>query len=149
MITSSQIIISLNEVWVNGLDGRHEVLENPTKKELREIDNIIRFSADAKTKTVYAWGAYENMHPLVRIALDIKCPQPIGNQWCSTILEGIAHRRGDKYHMTETDAPFMDMINFPNKYKETWFTIDWSWVDKYIIVTPWVNTIKEMYLEKK
>jgi hypothetical protein len=147
VITATQIINEVYLTRITGLDGSHEVFVNPSKKELREIDDKIRFSADAKTRKVYAWGAYENMHPFVRIALDINCSQKLGAHWCADVLEGIAHRRGAEYHMMETDAPFMDMIDRKDKFKETWFTFDWSWVDSYIVVTPWVERIKEMYLK--
>lgn len=149
MIKASQILISLNEIYLARIKGfdviDHEVFVNPSKRELQDLGTEVRFSADNTTKKIYAWGVNENIHKFVRRALDISCRQPIGRSYCSTILEGVAYKSGAIYKMYETDAPFMDMIDLKHKYDETWFTIDWSWADKYILVTPWIERIKEMY----
>lgn len=146
MITASKIINEVYLTRIKGLDGNHEVFVNPSKKELREVDTKIRFSAVYDEKKIYAWGAEENLHPFARMELNIHCKEPIkGTHYCATILEGIAYRQGAEYHMMETDTPFMDMIDFREKYPKSWFTLDWAWADRYIVVTPWVERIKEMY----
>jgi hypothetical protein len=91
----------------------------------------------------------ENLHPFARRALDIKCDKPLHTNWCATILEGIATRKGEKWYMERSDAPYRDMLNLQDKFPVSWFTIDWSWVDTYLVVTEWIERTRKMWPEWK
>ena len=129
-----------------------EVFKNPTFKELRSADSSgagVRFSADMTTKTVYVWDVQCEIHDTVHRELGIKGKGTKVDFGWSSLLLGIAEQHGSKYVMTDSDlfrtslyysihstAPAIEMVGN-----------DWSWVDRYILVTPFLIKMKEK-LEK-
>jgi hypothetical protein len=51
-------------------------------------------------------------------------------------------------NLSEAKVPpvFPDVLK---KVIERWFTMDWSWVDSYVVVTEWLERTREMYPEWK
>lgn len=126
------------------------VFENPSFKELKELvdraSGEVRFMADSQTKTVYAWeGTLWNHHD-ARQSLKIKCDM---SRWsnryvCANILDGLAVQDGSKFVMDDSDM--LDSgFDISVLYRQAIFSQDWSWADKYIEVTPYIEHLKKIY----
>jgi hypothetical protein len=149
MIRASQILKVLSEEYLTRIksslnsSASYEVFMNPSQKELREFD-AVRFSADSETGKVYAWQWGEDLHPDVRDKLGIHVsPQDkLGRYWSINILEGVATRRGGRFYLESSDV----LYNFG--YPEEIMLLlskDWSWVDRYIVVTPYLESYMKKY----
>jgi hypothetical protein len=163
MITASDIL----EAYYSSFQSERaytEIFENPSRSEtltlLRtsKIRNI-RFFADAKTRTVYAWDSDAAIHLEVWRHLGLWKTAgislvPLKNGACSHVLEGIAHREGSKCVMFASHALQIVVDVLQDKtaprnekeqcqaYLEDFLSYDWSWVDKYIVATPYLNSLR-------
>lgn len=138
-----------------GWFGEHytEVFTNPTVKEMRSaVDQSlragltvqekdgVRFFADNKTKTVYAWGSCLCSH------LDTASAVKVGDVDSNPhLLQGFAQEERGKFVMRSSDLVHSKISNGWRKWLNEFFTIDWSWVDRYIQVSKWIEYAKEDY----
>jgi hypothetical protein len=112
-----------------------EVFVNPSRKELRDIGDSIRFLADTNRKQIFVWTA-EIMHRQAEIGL-------FGYQsYKPEILLGVAERRGSDYEMTTSDQIVMHGQDM------TLFSYDWTWADRYVRLTPYLEKVAKR-LERK
>lgn len=139
MITSKQILTLLEDYYGRiKSDPRFpirasissEVFINPTQKELREIGDTIRFLADANQERVYVWDS-DILHRQAEMGL-------FGHQATKPgILLGVAKRNGSKYEMTGSDQ-----LIYQRKIT-TIFEYDWTWADRYIVITPRLDRYRQ------
>jgi len=117
--------------WIN---NSFETFINPSQKEMKEIDSGtgIRFIADLRDKTVYAWDSMEIIHNEAW-----KQIKPKENERTlakkGTLLEGLATKKGGKYKMIISDQ--IDYYFSYDIYSLKEFKKNFKWVDKYINVT--------------
>ena len=142
----------LTEKYLKGFNFRHamtgemyiEIFENPSKKELRELTHQygVRFFADKRIKKVYAWDPRlihtQALRYLKHKIKPFKTPAEGDN-----LIAGIAEERGGEYHMTQ-GADVLGLVNSNNLFGNILIDIDsWSWVDKYIKITPFLKRISK------
>jgi hypothetical protein len=155
IIQASQILTSIRniseeyfETFKSRLGVPYPVYKNPSYKEmLKDLGSWIRFSADYQTKVVYAWNAEMELHPYFRKSAGITVPA--GSEflfWSDMILEGVAEARGGKYMMMASDAlegKIFKVVGGDPKRRPLFLKKvldrDWSWVDRYIKVSPWLD----------
>lgn len=149
MITAQKILSTLKEEYYTRIKAKYnpyasyEVFVNPAPKEIREFDGV-RFSANSKTKEVLVWLWHEDLHPDLRdkLGITIAPKDRLGHYWSINLLEGVANRRGSKFYMEGSDA----LRGF--KYPEEITVLlqkDWSWVDRYVVVTPFIESYMKKY----
>jgi len=125
--------------------GNIEIFKNPSKSDYKALGSIIRFTAYNKTKTVYAWIYDQAHHNDVSRAVGIKHSYNDPD-----LLTGGAEWKNGKYIFSSSDflKDFKRMISSESEYLGALLSNDWSWADKYILVTPIINKLKE-YFEHK
>jgi hypothetical protein len=156
MITAKQILEAyLTRLPLTHKKGTFEVFENPTLKELRSADSTglgIRFTADISTKTVYAWDLDAVIHSTVETELGLKNKGERVSYGWSNLLTGVAERKVGHYVMVHSD--FFYSIMYYERSTDIELALemlnqDWSWANKYIRITPYLEKIKETILEIK
>lgn len=145
MITSNNIIDILEEYFdTRRIGGKAVVIyKNPISDDVKEFPtDFIRFLADSKTKTVYAWDGYSAIHIEV-------WPKTLGNITPSkvknfpNIIPGKAMREGTRLTMVGWDG-VENYIREYNRlapklrgefkdYFQQLFSYNWSWLDNYVI----------------
>ena len=163
MITAKQII---EEYEASRKIGRNyiEIFSNPSQSELTTFKGEnIRFIADASSRKVYVANADKVIHYIMKDMLHLKPPSNItvfifngvSEIGCSYWLEGEAAKRGQSYKVTNLDqigalrAYASGNIESEESSAEDAQKVltellerDWSWVDKYIEVTPYLRRVK-------
>jgi len=138
-----------------------EVFKNPSKKELKDLGQEIRFIADAVAKTIYVWEAILATHNDVyreisddfskggvTIHLDGE-EEPLR----SCLIEGIAKWRGQGYEMFESHG--LDNISTSErkakKFFEDLLSYEWSWADHFVKITHYLEKFEEVlnYIKEK
>jgi hypothetical protein len=153
MISAKQIIEAyLTRFPLVHRDGSFEVFENPSFKEMKSADSTglgIRFTADVSTKTVYVWDIDATIHDNVHLGLGIRGKgKQISYGW-SSLLTGFAERSGSKYVMSGSDM--IRSVLYASLYIPDMLEMlrqDWSWVDRYIAVTPYLEETKRKLEER-
>jgi hypothetical protein len=157
IIRSSDILASLKrlneeyfEMYKSRLGDPYPVFKNPSYREMfRELGPSVRFSADDQTKTVYAWNADAELHPFFRKSARLSCPERNKFMfWCDLILEGVAAAHGGKYIMFISDGlegrvAIARGIDDKQIFAKKVLMRDWSWVDRYIEVSPYLNQLRK------
>jgi hypothetical protein len=110
---------------------------NPSRSELRELGDAIRFIADSSQKKLYAGDANVVVHPDITKVLNLKSGGP-------TQLWGYARRRGNQYVLTGSDSlrHKIDLRDLYGDYVEEFFGYDWAWVNKYVNINPYFEFVK-------
>lgn len=158
MIKSSQIK-SLLEEWLKSFSlsrGLIDVYKNPSKSDYSEIyqsfiDDVrlpskivmIRFIADAKTKSVYVWNGQKAIH--AEVARSVGLIDRMESD--PTILSGIGVLVSGKAEMQQADS--LESIDkyssqFDINYYNGVVSRDWSWVNRYIQVTKYLGKLKPL-----
>jgi len=92
----------INEEYLTRVKGI-ELFKNPSIRELKNID-YIRFSADNKNKTIYAWDADETIHNTMwDNSKEISKNRNWDNCSCKIVLHGVAEKKGSKLIMISSD----------------------------------------------
>jgi hypothetical protein len=163
MIRAKDILEAYHSGFLSSI-AYAEVFENPSQSELfalirKSPYRNVRFYAEAKSRTVYAWDADRSTHTEVwnnlrlhQICSGISLSFLKGGT-CSHILEGIAEKKGSKCQMLASHVLGMaaDIIrdNYaPEKdrtlcqdFLEDFLSYDWGWVNRYIHVTSYLNAL--------
>jgi hypothetical protein len=119
-----------------------EVFKNPSKKELRDLGPVVRFTADSRSKTVYAWDADKALH------YDV-CKQLKNVTFRNvSIFHGVAVKRGGKYILDSSDEfewgkPLHLFLHDVEELD------DIRWINKYIDVDPWIEKMKKLAEKEK
>jgi len=138
-----------------------EIFVNPDLSELNSCNNVggersrrgVRFIADFKTKKLYAFSA-ELIH---LFAADMIYPSSgrrhLENlEFEASALSGQAEKQGSKYVCFGSEfwnSALKDAIDgsrFSEKLIKSFLEKDWSWFDRYILVTPWIEKFRLEYL---
>jgi len=125
----------IREEYIARVD-EYEIFKNPSWKELRSCDEIVRFIADPKKKELYITD-YRILHPTMF--------KKIGKSWkgYSNYLLGTAEREGSKYVMFESDQIDYDMEGTARRRRKwNWIPEEnWSWLNKYHFdVSNWIES---------
>ena len=108
-----------------------------------DLGTGIRFTADARTKTVYGWNFNAGHHSDTSRALNFN------DQYCSLeFLRGAAEKIEGRFKFVASD--FFDsfrgrLVGEDRKFLTALFAKDWSWVDQYILVTDRLPLLKEKF----
>lgn len=138
MITAQKIIeewktsFKINKILI-------DVYENPSLSEMaKNFDKEkVRFFASAKKKKIYVWNGnlavhWDVYHNATEIDFSAMGDYKEGNE-----LEGIAKWNAGRYVMTE--AHMLSWERSGSDVVKKFFKCDWSWADKYIVITPWLD----------
>ena len=132
----------------NSLNQNFVVVVNPVKDDFTVLGNVVRFTADNRTKTVYAWAFSSGHHSDVSLGLKLK-----DTYSCPEVLRGAAEKTGSHYEFVASDflASFRKNPGEDDRrFLIQMLTKDWSWVDEYIVVTPYLGKLKGVFdLERK
>jgi len=117
------------------------IFVNPTRSEFREVGSDVRFIADAEEKKVYVWDASKVIHRTMKYFLGLDTVSP-------TMFWGEADKRGDNYLCVDSDSirTFVDFYKQDSSYKryiDKFLSQDWSWVNKYIDMDPYIQEVRE------
>jgi hypothetical protein len=145
MIKASQILEEYLTLYKYGKYST-PIFLNPTRSELRELGDTIRFIADSGEKKIYVGNARVVCHQDINDFLGLK----IG----PTHLLGYAERKGEKYVLMGSAelGCRLDYVNIHNEYSEyikTFFAQDWSWVNRYIDIEPYFDFVKNFLKTQK
>ena len=157
MITSKQII-SISEDWFNRGDWASkdtDIYINPTSSDYRELNKnkikILRFIIDQPTKTVYVANAWNSVHGEI---VDNINNSGISNRFyklAPTQLAGISTMSGGKSIMSSSDFLFILLRRYNKRDKDLLEKVlrqDWTWADKYVKITDYLNTVKQTVQSK-
>lgn len=126
-------VLEAYEMAFRGTMGHHtEMFVNPTRKELLELGDAIRFIADAQEQKIYVWNSDYAFHSLAKKQLGITDYEP-------HILPGIAVDKGSGFKAVESVSDLERDLNYVSKC----LGFDWSWTKKYNID---LDQITEVFL---
>jgi len=119
-----------------------DVWMNPESEEFAHIGEVVRFTADRKTHSLYVWNFSAGHHG------DVSVGMGLGDSAGSILfLKGAATKTGEgAYVMSGSDflQSFVGrMTGAEKKFLSNLFNQDWDWVDRYIEVTEWLNRCRE------
>lgn len=98
-----------------------EVYSNPTRDELKELGEVIRFVAHLPSRIVYVWDAYLAMHDTILDKLGLTKPRDRIDY-----LKGTMKREGNSYNVI--------ILTFGELGGEKLRQLcqqDWSWTSRY------------------
>jgi hypothetical protein len=117
-------ILSLLEEFERGIKFQKDYIEvysNPSRDELKELGDVIRFVAHWPTKKVYVWDAYLAMHSDVMDKMGLTKP------WDKIdYLKGTMKQQGSGYEVI--------ILTFGDLGGEKLRQLcqqDWSWTSRY------------------
>jgi len=132
----------MNIGLVNANGKSFEVWMNPERTEFSRIGDVVRFTADLTTRTLYVWDSSAGHHT------DVSVGMGLGDAADSTLfLKGAATKTGDEtYVMSGSD--FLQSFVGRMTSAERLFLTDlldqnWDWVNRYIEVTEWLHHYRE------
>lgn len=160
MITSSQII-RLSEEWFKSIYIRGNVnvpiFKNPSSSDYLELKkskvNEVRFVADNNSRNLYIGDAVTLIHDEIGQASGIDTRSNKFDEK-KLVLMGIAALRNGKFVMTESDDLFFSFDLLYRQGEKDWRGVDlkkkvlslvnndWSWCDKYVQVSSYMNLRK-------
>lgn len=119
-----------------------DVWMNPERGEFAHIGEVVRFTADLTTHSLYVWNFSAGYHA------DVSVGMRLGDSAGSILfLKGAATNTGSgTYVMSGSD--FLQsfegrMTGAERKFLSNLLNQDWDWVDRYIEVTEWLNRCRE------
>ncbi|MGB6068804.1 MAG: hypothetical protein WBG50_28675 [Desulfomonilaceae bacterium] len=126
---------------VNPHGGTFLIYGNQAILTAEGLGPLVRFTADNRTKTLYAWNFNEGHHSDASRALGLN------DQYSSPdFLRGAAEKINGRYMFVASDflASFKGrLLREDRKFLQTLFAKDWSWVDEYIEVTVRLDRFRE------
>jgi hypothetical protein len=122
-------------------DKVYDIFENPTQSDYRDLGKTIRFTADVSSKIVYAWQYDKAFHADTSRAVGIahKYNDP-------DLLLGAAEWGGGTWKFMDSDflRSFGGRLTADDrKYLQVLTSRNWTWVDRYILVTPYLDSLKK------
>lgn len=126
---------------LNPLGNPFAIYANQPLHEAEGLGSVIRFTADDRSKVVYAWNFNEGHHSDASRALQLndKFSSP-------DFLRGAAERINGEYVFISSDflASFKGrLLAQDRQFLITLFSKDWSWVDEYIEITERLDRFRE------
>ena len=119
------------------------VVLNPTGDDGYFLGKYIRFTADARTRTVYAWSFSAGHHGDVSIGLKLK-----DSYACPDVFRGAAFLKNGMYRFSGSDF-LSSFCKNPGKedrrFLRRLFKKDWSWVDPYVRLSGAISRLKEKF----
>lgn len=127
---------------VNTNGKAFDVWMNPDEHDFAHIGEVVRFTADRKTHSLYVWNFSAGHHG------DVSVGMGLGDSAGSILfLKGAATKTGDgAYVMSGSDflQSFVGrMTGAERMFLGKLFNQDWEWVDRYIEVTEWLRRYRE------
>jgi len=121
-----------------------EIFTNPTKREFKEIGQdypMIRFMANKKNKRVYIFRVRGYVHNQAWNELKKQGIEKGGGYYSEAkkgnILGGYCELKGGKWIILSSDTLESEPRTFSKIIKG-----DWSWVDKYVLVTDYIEKLR-------
>jgi len=133
-MNKSQQFLEKYMATVKVYNNQVEIFKNPTTRELDSLNTrAIRYFADPRDDTVYAWdgnlSTHYNMKENPEIARLLK-----NDSWLLIMFSGHAVKSGGKYIAKGSDS-YTPLLYSDKKVlasMKVFLERDWSWVDKYI-----------------
>lgn len=117
------------------------IYANQSLLDAQGLGSVIRFTADSRSKVVYAWNFNEGHHSDASRALQLN------DQYSSSdFLRGTAEKITGKYVFISSDflASFRGrLLAQDRQFLITLFSKDWSWADEYIEITDRLDRFRE------
>jgi len=123
----------------------YSIYTNPTKLEMKfaieeSQDKELRFVADNLNKKIFVWSS-DLLHDDVWDNFLAKTyAKGRGNDFSISpdLLPGNAVKIGNSYSMINSDE-----VDCDSQWVKDIIDIDWSWANKYVNVTKWLNKFKK------
>jgi hypothetical protein len=126
---------------VNSLGEPFVIYANEALLGENDLGTAIRFTAGARTKTVYGWNFNNGHHADTSRTLNFN------DQYSSLdFLRGAAEKIDGKFVFVASDffKSFKGrLVGDDRRFLTALFSKDWSWVDQYILVTDRLELLKE------
>ena len=121
-----------------------EVFINPrTEGEKRLLGPAIRFTADGRSKTVYAWTFNAGHH------CDVSMDLHLNDRFSEPkVLRGAAQLVNGVYRFVVSDffSSFGRRLTREDReFLTNLFSQDWSWVDPHIVVTEYLGILRDKF----
>ena len=124
----------------NAMNEEFLIVVNPSMDDISVLGPNIRFTADNRTRTVYAWGFSSGHHADVSIGLKLK-----DSYSCPDVFRGAAVLVKGAYRFSDSDF-LSSFRKYPGEDDRRFLiqmvSIDWSWVNEYIIITPYIAALE-------
>ncbi len=131
--------MKIGSINVNGKS--FDVWMNPDAHDFSQIGEVVRFTADLTTHSLYVWNSSAGHHA------DVSVGMTLGDSAGSILfLKGAATKTGEIYVMSGSDflQSFVGrMAGAERVFLGKLFNQDWGWVDRYIEVTEWLHCCRE------
>jgi hypothetical protein len=141
MITASYILETYKSSFTSVVTKKYvEIFSNPTPRELHDLGEEIRFTADVVTKTIYVWNANFAIHDEVNKRLGY------GDNWIDkNLLVGLAVKSGSSYRFK--DCEILKFYRAVDQYDSACEILqqDWDWVEKYIQAKSYIRRLKQRF----
>jgi hypothetical protein len=127
----------------NAMNEEFIIVVNPTMDDISILGPHVRFTADNRTRTVYAWPFSSGHHADVSIGLNLK-----DSYSCPDVFRGAALMENGTYRFVASDFLSSFRRN-PGKedcrFLRELFSNDWSWVESYITLSGSIRRLKEQF----
>ena len=124
----------------NAMNEEFIIVVNPTMDDISILGPHVRFTADNRTRTVYAWPFSSGHHADVSIGLNLK-----DSYSCPDVLRGAAVFQNGIYRFVASDF-LSSFRKYPGDedriFLQKLFGNDWSWVDEFVKVTEFLDLLK-------
>jgi hypothetical protein len=119
-ITAREILEAYETTFRGTMGHSVPLFVNPTREELEDLGDAVRFIADAKEKQIHIWNADVALHGEASRTLGITDYKP----WQ---IPGIAVKRGSRF----VAANYVDGMEHDQDYIMGCLECDWSWVKHF------------------
>lgn len=131
------------ETAKNALNQEFLIVSNPTLENVSLLGQHIRFTADNRTRTVYAWPFISGHHADVSIGLKLK-----DSYSCPDVFRGAALMENGTYRFVASDF-LSSFKKYPGgddrEFLVEMISIDWSWADQYIMVSTFISDLRRRF----
>ena len=123
----------------NAMNEEFLIVVNPSMDDISVLGPNIRFTADNRTRTVYAWRFSSGHHADVSIGLKLK-----DSYSCPDVFRGAAVLVKGAYRFSDSDF-LSSFRKYPGEDDRQFLiqmaSINWTWVDQYIILSPLITDL--------
>ena len=127
----------------NAMNEEFLIVVNPSMDDISVLGPNIRFTADNRTRTVYAWRFSSGHHADVSIGLKLK-----DSYSCPDVFRGAAVLRKGAYRFADSDF-LSSFRKYPGEDDRRFLiqmvSIDWSWVDESIRLSPYLADLEQRF----
>jgi len=127
----------------NAMNEEFLIVVNPSIDDISILGPDIRFTADNRTRTVYAWRFSSGHHGDVSIGLKLQ-----DSYSCPDVFRGAALMENGTYRFVASDF-LSSFQKYPGeddlRFLIQMASVDWTWVDQYIMLSPFIAGLETRF----